>query len=273
MEHSSFASATQRLGASPLPMSSGARMVRSPQPVLCFCACALWGFFREGNVLAFLLPSPIFRKFFLRSNFSPPFCNLPSHCELCGNGDWWVSLAQDSHPHSSALRLGRLRAGPVVGLDGGKNVWTEGTQGLIPPVGSPQIENIQPFSAKDLSIRSLGDRIRDLAQLKNLYPKKPKDEAFRSHYKRELELAVLNPSFAHLFHTPSCPSPHTLYVIPDLSLHFRSPISPICPSEMPTFCTSLPPQSWGTSWLSFPPPQQLNRWVRTAGVTSQLPLR
>ncbi|XP_036885888.1 signal transducer and activator of transcription 6 isoform X3 [Sturnira hondurensis] len=51
--------------------------------------------------------------------------------------------------------------------------------------GSPQIENIQPFSAKDLSIRSLGDRIRDLSQLKNLYPKKPKDEAFRSHYKHE----------------------------------------------------------------------------------------
>lgn len=51
--------------------------------------------------------------------------------------------------------------------------------------GSSQIENIQPFSAKDLSIRSLGDRIRDLAQLKNLYPKKPKDEAFRNHYKPE----------------------------------------------------------------------------------------
>ncbi|XP_006859660.1 PREDICTED: signal transducer and activator of transcription 6 [Chrysochloris asiatica] len=51
--------------------------------------------------------------------------------------------------------------------------------------GSPQIENIQPFSAKDLSIRSLGDRIRDLAQLRNLYPKKPKDEAFRNHYKPE----------------------------------------------------------------------------------------
>ncbi|XP_074082430.1 signal transducer and activator of transcription 6 isoform X2 [Macrotis lagotis] len=51
--------------------------------------------------------------------------------------------------------------------------------------GTPQIENIQPFSAKDLSIRSLGDRIRDLVQLKNLYPKKPKDEAFRSHYKPE----------------------------------------------------------------------------------------
>ncbi|KAM8942899.1 signal transducer and activator of transcription 6 isoform 1-T1 [Lycaon pictus] len=72
--------------------------------------------------------------------------------------------------------------------------------------GSPQIENIQPFSAKDLSIRSLGDRIRDLAQLKNLYPKKPKDEAFRSHYKRELGLAVLNLSSAHLFHTAPPPT-------------------------------------------------------------------
>ncbi|XP_045444108.1 signal transducer and activator of transcription 6 isoform X8 [Pipistrellus kuhlii] len=51
--------------------------------------------------------------------------------------------------------------------------------------GSPQIENIQPFSAKDLSIRSLGDRIRDLSQLKKLYGNKPKDEAFRSHYKHE----------------------------------------------------------------------------------------
>uniref|UniRef100_A0A8C8RL57 Signal transducer and activator of transcription n=1 Tax=Pelusios castaneus TaxID=367368 RepID=A0A8C8RL57_9SAUR len=51
--------------------------------------------------------------------------------------------------------------------------------------GSSQVENIQPFSAKDLSIRSLGDRIRDLAQLRNLYPDKPKDQAFGSHYNKE----------------------------------------------------------------------------------------
>ncbi|XP_030618903.1 signal transducer and activator of transcription 6 isoform X1 [Delphinapterus leucas] len=62
--------------------------------------------------------------------------------------------------------------------------------------GSPQIENIQPFSAKDLSIRSLGDRIRDLAQLKNLYPKKPKDEAFRSHYKQALHGSPFLPTTA-----------------------------------------------------------------------------
>ncbi|XP_067385778.1 signal transducer and activator of transcription 6 isoform X2 [Emydura macquarii macquarii] len=51
--------------------------------------------------------------------------------------------------------------------------------------GSSQVENIQPFSAKDLSIRSLGDRIRDLTQLRNLYPDKPKDQAFGSHYNKE----------------------------------------------------------------------------------------
>uniref|UniRef100_A0A8C0GCC3 Signal transducer and activator of transcription n=1 Tax=Chelonoidis abingdonii TaxID=106734 RepID=A0A8C0GCC3_CHEAB len=51
--------------------------------------------------------------------------------------------------------------------------------------GSFQVENIQPFSAKDLHIRSLGDRIRDLAQLRNLYPDKPKDQAFGSHYNKE----------------------------------------------------------------------------------------
>ncbi|KAM6100885.1 signal transducer and activator of transcription 6 [Pterocles gutturalis] len=51
--------------------------------------------------------------------------------------------------------------------------------------GSSQVENIQPFSAKDLSIRSLGDRIRDLGQLRNLYPNTPKDHAFGSHYNKE----------------------------------------------------------------------------------------
>ncbi|XP_019466673.1 signal transducer and activator of transcription 6-like [Meleagris gallopavo] len=51
--------------------------------------------------------------------------------------------------------------------------------------GSSQVENIQPFSAKDLSIRSLGDRIRDLRQLRNLYPNTPKDQAFGCHYNKE----------------------------------------------------------------------------------------
>uniref|UniRef100_A0A7M4EUK5 Signal transducer and activator of transcription n=1 Tax=Crocodylus porosus TaxID=8502 RepID=A0A7M4EUK5_CROPO len=67
--------------------------------------------------------------------------------------------------------------------------------------GSWQVENIQPFSAKDLSIRSLGDRIRDLVQLRNLYPNIPKDQAFGNHYNSELELGLL--------HAPCCPpQPH-----------------------------------------------------------------
>uniref|UniRef100_A0A8V5GZS3 Uncharacterized protein n=1 Tax=Melopsittacus undulatus TaxID=13146 RepID=A0A8V5GZS3_MELUD len=53
--------------------------------------------------------------------------------------------------------------------------------------GKDGVENIQPFSAKDLSIRSLGDRIRDLGQLRNLYPNTPKDQAFGSHYNSEQE--------------------------------------------------------------------------------------
>ncbi|XP_078545123.1 signal transducer and activator of transcription 6 isoform X2 [Lissotriton helveticus] len=48
--------------------------------------------------------------------------------------------------------------------------------------GAPQIQNIQPFTAHDLGIRTLGDRIRDLTQLKYLYKQKPKDEAFQKHY-------------------------------------------------------------------------------------------
>ncbi|XP_029450739.1 signal transducer and activator of transcription 6 [Rhinatrema bivittatum] len=51
--------------------------------------------------------------------------------------------------------------------------------------GSAQVQNIQPFCAKDLVIRSLADRIRDLKQLQYLYKEKPKDIAFKSHYTKE----------------------------------------------------------------------------------------
>ncbi|KAM4699794.1 signal transducer and activator of transcription 6 isoform 2-T2 [Discoglossus pictus] len=54
--------------------------------------------------------------------------------------------------------------------------------------GSPQIQNIQPFTLKDLNIRSLGDRVKDLKQLKFLYPRKPKDEAFEKYYTKDPDL-------------------------------------------------------------------------------------
>ncbi|KAG8147371.1 hypothetical protein E2320_022437, partial [Naja naja] len=50
---------------------------------------------------------------------------------------------------------------------------------------STQVENIQPFTAKQLSIRSLADCVLDLSQLHMLYPNRPKHEAFRRDYNTE----------------------------------------------------------------------------------------
>ncbi|XP_013918675.1 PREDICTED: signal transducer and activator of transcription 6 [Thamnophis sirtalis] len=53
------------------------------------------------------------------------------------------------------------------------------------PDGSTQVENIQPFTAKQLSIRSLADCVLDLPQLHMLFPNRPKHEAFRRDYNTE----------------------------------------------------------------------------------------
>lgn len=50
--------------------------------------------------------------------------------------------------------------------------------------GSGQIQNIQPFGAKDLQILSLGDRVKDLKQLAYLYTKGRKDDVFDKYYKK-----------------------------------------------------------------------------------------
>lgn len=47
------------------------------------------------------------------------------------------------------------------------------------------MENIQPFTAKELSIRSLADCVLDLPRLHVLYPNRPKHEAFRRDYNSE----------------------------------------------------------------------------------------
>jgi len=41
---------------------------------------------------------------------------------------------------------------------------------------------LQPFTRKDLMIRSLADRIHDCPQMNNLYPNIPKDQAFGKYY-------------------------------------------------------------------------------------------
>uniref|UniRef100_A0A670IJU0 Signal transducer and activator of transcription n=1 Tax=Podarcis muralis TaxID=64176 RepID=A0A670IJU0_PODMU len=47
------------------------------------------------------------------------------------------------------------------------------------PDGSTQVENIQPFTTKQLIICNLADCVLDLPQLEILYPDRPKHEAFR----------------------------------------------------------------------------------------------
>ncbi|XP_060914448.1 signal transducer and activator of transcription 6 isoform X2 [Labrus mixtus] len=48
--------------------------------------------------------------------------------------------------------------------------------------GGQKIQNIQPFIRRDLEIRSLGDRIRDIGHITHLYPEYPKHEVFKKFY-------------------------------------------------------------------------------------------
>ncbi|XP_053704517.1 signal transducer and activator of transcription 6 isoform X2 [Synchiropus splendidus] len=48
--------------------------------------------------------------------------------------------------------------------------------------GGRMIQNIQPFSKRDLDIRSLGDRIRDIKEITHLYPEFHKNDVFRRYY-------------------------------------------------------------------------------------------
>ncbi|XP_029291152.1 signal transducer and activator of transcription 6 [Cottoperca gobio] len=48
--------------------------------------------------------------------------------------------------------------------------------------GGQKIQNIQPFTKRDLDIRSLGDRIRDINDITHLYPEFPKHEVFKRFF-------------------------------------------------------------------------------------------
>lgn len=48
--------------------------------------------------------------------------------------------------------------------------------------GGQRIQNIQPFTKRDLEIRSLGDRIRDINEITYLYPNLHKQEVFKKYY-------------------------------------------------------------------------------------------
>ncbi|XP_066527253.1 signal transducer and activator of transcription 6 isoform X2 [Hoplias malabaricus] len=48
--------------------------------------------------------------------------------------------------------------------------------------GGRKIQNIQPFTKKDLDSAGLGDRIRDISCISHVYPDRPKDEVFKKFY-------------------------------------------------------------------------------------------
>lgn len=54
---------------------------------------------------------------------------------------------------------------------------------------------LQPFLHKDLVVRTLADRIRDLKQLLYLYPDTPKDVAFGAYYTPLSELKQPNNNY------------------------------------------------------------------------------
>ncbi|KPP64399.1 signal transducer and activator of transcription 6-like, partial [Scleropages formosus] len=51
--------------------------------------------------------------------------------------------------------------------------------------GGRKIQNIQPFTKKDLEIRSLGDRIRDIVSITHMYPEFQKNDVFKKYYTDE----------------------------------------------------------------------------------------
>uniref|UniRef100_A0A8C4SWY4 SH2 domain-containing protein n=1 Tax=Erpetoichthys calabaricus TaxID=27687 RepID=A0A8C4SWY4_ERPCA len=67
-----------------------------------------------------------------------------------------------------------------------------------------QILNIQPFTKKDLEIRSLGDRIHDIEFIHFVYPNRRKDEAFNKYYTGENVLSLSGTEVMHCRVTPSC---------------------------------------------------------------------
>ncbi|XP_048878159.1 signal transducer and activator of transcription 6 isoform X2 [Brienomyrus brachyistius] len=54
--------------------------------------------------------------------------------------------------------------------------------------GGRRVQNIQPFSKKDLEIRCLGDRIRDIEAITVLYPNFLKNEVFKKYYTDEQKM-------------------------------------------------------------------------------------
>uniref|UniRef100_A0A3B1J977 Signal transducer and activator of transcription 6, interleukin-4 induced n=1 Tax=Astyanax mexicanus TaxID=7994 RepID=A0A3B1J977_ASTMX len=61
------------------------------------------------------------------------------------------------------------------------------TIAYVGPNGGRKIQNIQPFTKKDLDSSGLGDRIRDINCISHVYPEMPKDDVFKKFYTGKYE--------------------------------------------------------------------------------------
>ncbi|XP_004558763.1 signal transducer and activator of transcription 6 isoform X1 [Maylandia zebra] len=106
--------------------------------------------------------------------------------------------------------------------------------------GGQKIQNIQPFTKRDLEIRGLGDRIRDIDHITYLYPEFPKHDVFRKFYTAEptsstnegyipvsLQLKV---GMDAQRPTSSTPSSFNMDTMP--SLHSSFNVEPIAPAPI-----------------------------------------
>lgn len=62
----------------------------------------------------------------------------------------------------------------------------------MPPDRGRKIQNIQPFTKRDLEIRCLGDRIRDIEFITHVYPDWPKNDVFKKYYTGKPKLSLSN---------------------------------------------------------------------------------
>ncbi|KAK2166934.1 hypothetical protein LSH36_33g03003 [Paralvinella palmiformis] len=85
--------------------------------------------------------------------------------------------------------------------------------------GEKQVWNLAPFTDKDFKIRSLGDRIKDLPHLVNLYPDIPKQDAFGKFWSQQTDTPVVGTGYIR---------PQLVSVIPGISapLNYDNPLTP-----------------------------------------------
>nr|AAO22057.1 STAT6 [Tetraodon fluviatilis] len=129
--------------------------------------------------------------------------------------------------------------------------------------GGLKIQNIQPFAKRDLEIRSLGDRIRDISEITHLYPNRPKHDVFQKFYTEpqasptggyipvslHTKVGTEAASTSHLSPSTVCPSPSMAGVCPSPSM------AGVCPSPSMTVVSENSSSALGYPLNQFPQQQ------------------